>query len=376
MFEWYSVLKIQYSVLFSNSKLKTNKVITFNVGPSKVYPEVRQYLQDAFDQNILSISHRSAAFDAFSKNAIELMHQKLNIPADYTIMYTGSATESWEIISQDIVNEKSVHFFNGEFGKKWFEYAKFIVPTTIGYKFDENTAIKLADYQIPTNVEILNFTLNETSTGTQVRTTIIDEAKSKFPNSLIAIDTTSCIGGMAIDFPKYDIIYGSVQKCFGLPAGLGLLICSPKALAKATEKGVTGRYNSLLKLVEYIKIYQTSYTPNVLDIYLLSRVLEKINHISETDSLIKKRAASWYEFIPTLKGYHLHISNTEVQSDTIITVGSSEENVAKIKKEAKLAGIEIGAGYGPLKNATFRIANFPSITEEEIAILKQFLQNI
>jgi phosphoserine aminotransferase len=351
-------------------------MITFNVGPSKLYPEVKQYLADAFEKNILSISHRSKEFDAISKKCLDLLHEKLNIPADYTILYTTSATESWEIISQDIVNNSAVHFFNGEFGKKWFEYAKFIIPNTVGYKFDENKTLNLDDYQIDSNVELLGFTLNETSTGTQVKTDVIESAKAKFPQSLIAIDTTSCIGGIAIDFKKFDIIYGSVQKCFGLPAGLGLLICSPKAMEKAKQKGVTGRYNSLLKLAEHIKAYQTSYTPNVMGIYLLSRVLDKMENVNEIDKKIKKQAQEWYQFIPNLSGFHLHIENKKVQSDTVITVGSSEENVTKIKAEAKATDIELGSGYGPLKNSTFRIANFPAINSDEIQTLKGFLKNL
>ncbi|MFN0048279.1 MAG: aminotransferase class V-fold PLP-dependent enzyme [Cytophagales bacterium] len=351
-------------------------MITFNVGPSKIYPQVQQYLQDAYNQNVLSISHRSSDFDAFSKKCLQLLHEKLEIPAEYTILYTGSATESWEIISQDVVNAKAVHFFNGEFGKKWFEYAKFIIPQTIGYKFDENEAIQLSDYQIDSDNEMLAFTLNETSTGTQVKENIIDEAKVKFPNALIAIDTTSCIGGININFSKYDIVFGSVQKCFGLPAGLGLLILSPKSLAKAEEKAIKGRYNSLLKMAEYIKLFQTSFTPNVLAIYLLSRVLETIEPISITNKTIKNQAKEWYDFIPKIAGFHLHISNAEVQSDTVITVGSTEENVSKIKKAAKAAGLELGSGYGPLKNSTFRIANFPAITTAEIQILKEFLSTI
>ena len=350
-------------------------MITFNVGPSKVYPEVKQYLSDAFDQNILSISHRSKEFDTFSKRTIELLHQKLDIPEDYVIMYTGSATESWEIISQDVVESNAVHFFNGEFGKKWFEYSKYINPGVIGHKFDENHTININDFTI-NDPELFAFTLNETSTGTQVRQNIIEETRSKFPNALIAIDTTSCIGGMAIDFIQYDIIYGSVQKCFGLPSGLGLLICSPKAIEKAKRKNVTGRYNSLLKMVEYIKVYQTSFTPNVLNIYLLNRVLEKSEHISAIDLRLKKQADDWYNFIPTLNDMHLHVSNKEVQSDTIITVGATEELVSKIKNESKAAGIELGSGYGPLKNATFRVANFPSIEEHEIKTLKDFLKTV
>ncbi len=351
-------------------------MITFNVGPSKIYPQVKQYLQDAYDYDILSISHRSKPFDTFSKKCLELLHEKLEIPFDYTILYTSSATESWEIIAQDVVKSKAVHFFNGEFGKKWFEYAKYINPLTKGYKFDEQKNIQLSDYEIDKDTELLNFTLNETSTGTQVKEKTIDEAKAKFPNALIAIDTTSCLGGININFSKYDIIYGSIQKCFGLPAGLGLLILSPKAIAKAEEKGINGRYNSLLKMAEYIKAYQTSYTPNVLGIYLLSRVLEIVAPIAQADQRIKKQAQDWYNFIPTLHGFHLHISNAEVQSDTVITVGSSEENVAKIKIAAKAAGIELGSGYGPLKNSTFRIANFPAITTNEIESLKTFLKTV
>jgi phosphoserine aminotransferase len=350
-------------------------MITFNVGPSKVYPEVRQYLQDAYDQQILSISHRSKKFDTFSKKTIELLHEKLNIPSDYVVMYTGSATESWEIISQDIVNHSAIHFYNGEFGKKWYEYAKFIVPQTVGYLYHENKSIDLLDYQIPNDVELLGFTLNETSTGTQVKMPVIQQAKLLFPNALIAIDTTSCIGGVNIDFKMFDIIYGSVQKCFGLPSGLGLLICSPKAIEKAKQKNVKGRYNSLLKLVEHIKAYQTSYTPNVLNIYLLSRVLENLPNTVQISENLKNRANHWYEFINSLKGFETHISNKDVQSDTVITVkAKNSENIGKLKEETQKAKIELGSGYGPLKDSTFRIANFPAITETEIETLKSMLK--
>lgn len=350
-------------------------MITFNVGPSKIYPQVKQYLQDAYDQNILSISHRSAAFDAISKKCLDLLREKLNIPADYQIVYTTSATESWEIISQDLVNQSATHFFNGEFGKKWHEYAQFLVPNTKGYKFDENTVLNPFQYEIDPKTELFAFTLNETSTGTQVKPEIIKTVKQKYPESLIAIDTTSCVGGIAIDFSLYDVIYGSVQKCFGLPAGLGLLIVSPKAIEKANQKNVKGRYNSLLKMLEHIKAYQTSFTPNVLAIYLLSRVLEQYKPIQEIDKMIKTRAENWYSFIPKTKSLALHITENNVKSDTIITVKSSAENIAKIKKEAKLAGFELGSGYGPLKDVTFRLANFPALTDAEIEQLQAFLIN-
>lgn len=351
-------------------------MISFNVGPSKLYPQVKAYLQDAYDSGILSLSHRSKEFDAMSLQTLSLLRQKLQIPSDYSIMYTGSSTENWEIISQDLIQYKSAHFYNGEFGKKWFEYAKYIHPASQGFGFNENSILQVSDYPVDKDVEALCFTLNETSTGTQVSPSVIAEAKKSFPQALVAIDTTSCLGGIHIDFSAYDVVYGSVQKCFGLPAGLGLLICSPKAIAKANAMGIRGRYNSLLRMHDHIQAYQTSYTPNVLGIYLLSRVLETISPIVELDRTTTRRAGEWYGFVPTLHGYSLHIHQESVRSHTVITVAASEDKVSKLKSSAKAAGFDIGSGYGPLKNSTFRIANFPSITDEEISSLKNFLAHL
>ena len=99
-------------------------MITFYPGPSKVYPQVGEYLQDAFTEGILSVNHRSAACMTLVKDAIALLHQKLNIPTDYHIYFVSSATESWEIIAQSLVATSSYHFFNGAFGKKWHEYTQ------------------------------------------------------------------------------------------------------------------------------------------------------------------------------------------------------------------------------------------------------------
>jgi phosphoserine aminotransferase len=48
--------------------------------------------------------------------------------------------------------------------------------------------------------------------------------------------------------------------------------------------------------------------------------------------------------------------------------------VAEIKKSARKNGILLGEGYGPFKPYTFRIANFPAITDKEIKTLKSFLK--
>src|SRR5688500_12057505 len=99
-------------------------MISFYPGPSRVHDEIPQYVQEAYDKGFLSINHRSEEFMKMSEKTIQLLKTKLEIPRDYKIFYTTSATESWEIIAQSLITKSSFHIFNGAFGKKWYEYTR------------------------------------------------------------------------------------------------------------------------------------------------------------------------------------------------------------------------------------------------------------
>ena len=142
-------------------------MISFYPGPSKVYPEIEKYLQDAFREGILSQNHRSQPFMDLMRETIELLHEKLNIPKDFSIFFTSSATECWEIISQSLVEKSSFHIFNGAFGEKWFEYSKKITQKSGFSKFElqnEFTIFEKLDF----DADVWCFTQNETSNGTQM----------------------------------------------------------------------------------------------------------------------------------------------------------------------------------------------------------------
>ncbi|MEP0711709.1 MAG: alanine--glyoxylate aminotransferase family protein, partial [Algoriphagus sp.] len=44
-----------------------------------------------------------------------------------------------------------------------------------------------------------------------------------------------------------------------------------------------------------------------------------------------------------------------------------------VKKDAEKEGMQLGSGYGPHKPTSFRIANFPAITNTEMDKLIGFL---
>lgn len=348
-------------------------MITFAPGPSKVYDSLPSFLQDAFDTGILSANHRSGVFMHLYQETEELMREKLHLPEDYKLLFTSSATENWEIISQSIVESASFHIYSGSFGGKWIKFAKQIIPSSAGIKIEANEVIDVENLVIPEQFDLIALTQNETANASQVPMSVIEGVKDKYPEKMIAVDTTSSMGGIALDFSLADIWYASVQKCFGLPAGLGVLLLSPKAIEKCERKGESGRYNSLSFMLENARGYQTHYTPNVLGIYLLNRVLKDIQEIQHIDANLRERMQKLEDGIAKTKSLRMLVDNAETRSTTVLAVTGQEKVISQVKKEAEAAGFQLGSGYGPLKATSFRIANFPAITNSEMDGLMEFL---
>ncbi|WP_439483128.1 aminotransferase class V-fold PLP-dependent enzyme [Cyclobacterium plantarum] len=350
-------------------------MLTFAPGPSKVFDKLPEYFQDAYNQGILSANHRSAVFMDLYRDTENLLKKRLEIPADYRLLFTSSATENWEIISQSLVEQASFHVFSGSFGKKWFDFAQNIIPETDSLKLDKNTVLEVADLEVSDAFDFIAITQNETSNATQVSNEIIAGLVRKFPDKMLAVDTTSSMGGIFLDFKLADVWYASVQKCFGLPAGLGLLVLSPKAIAKAKNKGEYGRYNSLNFMLENAANYQTHYTPNVLGIYLLNRVLQDMRPIKEVQEKTEKRMQALEKLVNQSAKLAFLVTNPAARSRTVLGVGGEEAFIKSIKQAAESKGMQMGSGYGPLKPTSFRIANFPAITDEEFDNLIRFLES-
>lgn len=349
-------------------------MITFAPGPSKVYDSLPIYLNDAYQEGILSANHRSSAFMKLYQETEQLMRTKLHMPDDYKLLFTSSATENWEIISQSIVERASFHIYSGSFGKKWVEFAKHILSASTGLKIEANQSIDVPSLQIGEEFDLIAITQNETANASQVPMSVIEAIKEQFPEKMIAVDTTSSMAGIELDFSLADIWYASVQKCFGLPAGLGILILSPKAIEKSERKGERGRYNSLSFMLENANGYQTHYTPNVLGIYLLNRVLKDIPSIQQIDATLRSRMSRLENCIAQTKTLRMLVDNADTRSTTVMAIAGTEELITQVKKDAEKVGMQMGGGYGPLKPTSFRIANFPAITDDEFDALLEFLK--
>ncbi|TAF64947.1 MAG: aminotransferase class V-fold PLP-dependent enzyme [Cytophagales bacterium] len=353
--------------------------MNFYPGPSKVYPQVMHYAQEAFASGILSLNHRSSTFMHLYESTTNALRQHLQIPANYWIAFVSSATECWEIVPQSWVQKKSLHIYNGSFGEKWAQNAQKILAYK-GKEIEKNvfeaneilTYQKLADSIQVSKPDTICFIDNETSNGTMLSNEMMPALQKNFPEILFCTDATSSLAGRNLPIAHFDVVFASVQKCFGLPSGLGVLIYSPKALERAIEIDDKQHYNNVLSLHENAQKQQTTHTPNILGIYLLEKILQELPSIEKQSTLLQQRAKEYYTFFSHL-GYTKPLIHTpEVRSDTVIVIEQSPNIVQKCKQEASKKGIILGNGYGKWKENTLRIANFPAIDQEEIQQLKDF----
>ncbi len=310
----------------------------FTVGPAKLFPGVADFLSEKLHDGTAELSHRSAEFSDISKNTLSTMREFFNIPDDYRTFYLSSSTESWEIVARGCVNKKTAHVTNGNFGEHWKKmYDKMNLEVKEISHGDWRTRVDVDEIKIDSETELLALTANETSSGISYSNDEIAKLRQKFPEILFGVDVTSSMGGVAYDFTQADIWHFSVQKGLGLPAGLGVLVLSPRAWEKYLEKAEygadTGCHHSLGSLEgKMAGKFQTPTTPNVLGIYGLgfvcAELIKKFGSIDKLHGKLKARAERLYNFFESHSKFS--IVPNKGRSETILVLECSEADIEKL----------------------------------------------
>jgi phosphoserine aminotransferase len=346
--------------------------VNFTPGPSQLYFTVPDHAREAFKSGIPSLSHRSKLFEQISAETTSGIRELLNVPAGYEIYFTSSATEIWERIIQNLVEEKSLHLVNGSFSKRFYEIALQLNkrPEKIEVKEGEG----FSEHQQQNSAELIALTHNETSTGVSLPLDFIHGFKEQNPNALIAVDAVSSLPYPAFDFTKLDTVFFSVQKGFGMPAGLGVWIVNQKCIAKAEQllsKGMSiGSYHTIPSLKSNAAKNQTPETPNVLGIYLLNQVIKDFlrRGVETLRRETEYKAAILYQALEQNALLCPFVRDKKFQSKTVI-VADCQSHTERLTKHLQGKGLFPGDGYGSNKKTQLRFANFPAHSKEQFEYL-------
>lgn len=349
-------------------------VINFTPGPSQLYFTVEGHVRQAFREGIPSISHRSKTFEHIYTEVKEGLTTLLQLPTDYQVLFAASATEIWERSLQNLAAENSFHFVNGAFSRRYYEIAAQLKKNPAKAECAEGESF--AQWQIHEDADFVALTHNETSTGVALPLEHV-HAISATTKAIVAVDAVSSLPYPVFDFDRIDTLFFSVQKAFGLPAGLGVWMVNSRCIAKAeqlTQVADVGTYHSIPSLTASAKKNQTPETPNVLGIYLLAKVIDDFNRRGietirrETDY----KAALLYQVLDQHPQLNAFVTDKTARSKTVI-VANTGAHTRKLAQWLQAKGMQAGDGYGAHKENQLRFANFPTHSKEQYEMLADLI---
>ena len=199
----------------------------FSSGPCAKRPG---WTPQALSGAVLGRSHRSKIGKARLKRAIDLTREVLQVPADYRIgIVPASDTGAVEMALWSLLGPRPVTVLTWEsFGEGW------VTDVIKQLKLKDATVLKAGYGELPDLSKVdpasdIVFTWNGTTSGVRVANAgwiAADRA------GLAICDATSAAFAQPLDWGKLDVVTFSWQKALGGEAAHGMLILSPRAVAR------------------------------------------------------------------------------------------------------------------------------------------------
>ncbi|MDA8871303.1 3-phosphoserine/phosphohydroxythreonine transaminase [Flavobacteriaceae bacterium] len=212
------------------------KLHNFSAGPSILPQEVMQQAAEAVKEldssklSLIEISHRSKAFIQIMDEAcaLALKLTGLQDKGYKAIFLQGGASLQFLMTAYNLLENKAGYLNTGTWSDKAIKEAKlFGEVVEVSSSKDQNYNYIPKGYEIPTDLDYLHLTTNNTIFGTQYKQ--IPET-----NVPLVADMSSDIFSRPFDYSKFDLFYAGAQKNMG-PAGTTLVIIKDFLLGKVTR---------------------------------------------------------------------------------------------------------------------------------------------
>ena len=326
-------------------------IANFSSGPCAKRPG---YSLANLPTNILGRSHRSSLGKARLAKAINDTKRLLGIPADYHVgILPASDTGAFELAMWNLLGARPVDTFAWEsFGEGWVtdivKQLKLKDVRSFSAPYGE-----LPDFSQWDPKNDIVFTWNGTTSGVKVPNGdwIPDDREG-----LTLCDATSAVFAMEMPWQKLDVVTYSWQKVLGGEGAHGMLILSPRAVARLESYSPPWpmpkifRMTSGGKLTEGLFKGETINTPSMLCVSDYLDALAWVDRIGGVPATIARSEANLkvladfvaaHDWIDFLAKDAAQSSNTSV----CLTLAVSEEQVKKMAKllEAQGVAYDIGA---------------------------------
>ena len=162
--------------------------------------------------------------------AMALVKEVLNVPEGYSVLFLGGgASLEFCMIPFNFLVKKAGYLNTGVWAKKAMKEAKLFGDVVeVASSADENYTYLPKNFDVPTDLDYLHVTTNNTIYGTEYHKDL------DVPVRLIG-DMSSDIFSRPVDVSKYDCIYGGAQKNLSM-AGVTFLIIKDEVLGRVQRE--------------------------------------------------------------------------------------------------------------------------------------------
>ncbi len=340
----------------------------------------------------LGRSHRAKIGKAKLKAAIDLTREVLEVPADYRIgIVPASDTGAVEMALWSLLGARPVTMIAWEsFGEGW------ITDVVKQLKLKDVTKLTAGYGDIPDLAKAdpksdIVFTWNGTTSGVRVPNA---DWISATREGLAICDATSAAFAQPLDWAKLDVVTFSWQKALGGEAAHGMLILSPRAVARLESYTPAWPLPKIFrmtkggKLNEGIFVGETINTPSMLCVEDYLDALAWAKSVGGLKGLIARADANtkvvtdwvaktpWIDFLAADPAIRSNTSVCLKVVDPAVTALAAEAQGAFAK--ALVAAVEKeGAGYdlGHYRDAPpgLRIWCGATVEAADVALLTQWL---
>ena len=337
--------------------------------PQEVFKQAADAVLDFNGLSILEVSHRHKDFVAVMDEAMDLVKKALNVPAGYSIVYLqGGATLGFTIAALNMMRstKKAGYINTGTWASGAIKEAKKVgVDVNVfASSEDKNFTYIPKNCAVPTDVDYIHFTSNNTIYGTQIK---------QFPNSPVPLvcDMSSDLFSRKVDGNKFALIYAGAQKNIG-PAGSTMVMIHKDMVGKSDRKKL-----SMLDYGIHIKDGSMYNTPPVFPVYVTMLTLRWLK---------QNGGVEWIEKINNQKAELLYgeIDRNSMFYGTAATEDRSYMNVCfllhkteleaefdKMAKEANLSGIRGHRSVGGYRASIYNAMPLESV-QVLVDVMKEF----
>ena len=340
------------------STLTMTKIHNFSAGPGILPQEVLKQAAEAcinFDNlnlSLLEISHRSKNYEKVMDEARSIIKELFEVGDEYDVIYLGGgASLQFAMVPYNLLRENGTagYLNTGVWATKAIKEAKMIGNTKVlASSEDKKFTYVPKGYDIPSDLDYLHITSNNTIYGTQIKS---------FPKTNVPLvcDMSSDIFSRRVNAKDFALIYAGAQKNMG-PAGSTMVMVKKDALGKTGRKML-----SMLDYQVHIKGGSMYNTPPVFPIYvtlLTLQWLKKNGGIAWIEKLNQQKADLLYNEIdrnPLFVGTVAKEDRSNMNVCFLLKDNSLEPEFDKIWKEGNLSGLrghrDVGGYRASLYNA-------------------------